>query len=315
MKIDTERYQSIEMLFHNAWGEDRLAEGNMIETVGKLLRLADRANTAVIAFECSDYNMAYAACLASERTGKPVILMLDPFTCYEKNVSDPKAFSGAFEAVARGCKAPVALHLDHCNDFRYIVGAIRDGFRSVMYDGSTLSLEENVVNTRKVVETAAVFGAEVEAELGRVGFAADSDEDRLDMYTKPEVAAWFCEQTHVTSLAVAIGSAHGVYKTTPKLDLDRLLEIDRATDVPLVLHGGSGIPDDQLREAFKRGINKFNVGTEYFQVYYEAVSEFCQLYKMDRPARQMPVHILDMPAFVQTRLIDYLCDKLTLCTM
>lgn len=286
-----------------------------IETVGKLLKLADEANTAIIAFECSDYNMAYAACAAAERTGKPVIVMLDPVTCYAKNVSEPKAFAGAFESAARGCKAPVALHLDHSSDYRYIVSAIRDGFRSVMFDGSQLSLEENVALTQKVVETARIFGADVEAELGRVGFAVDSDEGKLDMYTKPEVAAWFCEKTGVTSLAVAIGSAHGIYKTTPKLDLDRLSQIDAATDVPLVLHGGSGIPDDQLREAFRKGINKFNVGTEYFQLYYAAVQEFCEKYKMDKPARQMPLHILDMPMFVQKRLIDYLCDKLSLCTL
>jgi fructose-bisphosphate aldolase class II len=286
-----------------------------VESVGRLLKLADQANTAIFAFECSDYNMVYAACQAAEKTGKPIIIMVDPFTCYDKNVSDPKAFAGTFEAAARSCKVPVALHLDHSNDFRYIVGAIRDGFRSVMYDGSTLPLEENVSNTRKVVETASVFGADVEGELGRVGFAADSDEDRLDMYTKPDVAAWFCEQTGVTSLAVAIGSAHGIYKSTPKLDLDRLSEINAATDTPLVLHGGSGIPDDQLREAFKRGICKFNVGTEYFQVYYEAVFDFCQKYRIDRPARKMPVHILDMPSFVQNKLISYLCEKLKLCTL
>lgn len=286
-----------------------------IETVKNLLKLADQANTAVIAFECSDYNMAYAACAAADRAGKPVILMLDPFTCYEKNVSDPKAFAGAFEAAARAFSAPVALHLDHSSDYGYIVSAIRDGFRSVMFDGSRLTLEENLALTQKVVETARVFGADVEAELGRVGFAADSDEDRLDMYTKPEVAAYFCEKTGVTSLAVAIGSAHGVYKTAPKLDLDRLSQINAATDVPLVLHGGSGIPDDQLREAFRLGINKFNVGTEYFQLYYQAVAEFCETYRMDRPARQMPVHILDMPSFVQKRLIDYLVDKLSLCTL
>lgn len=286
-----------------------------IESVGKLLKLADQANTAIIAFECSDYNMAYAACAAADQVGKPVIVMLDPFTCYDKNVSNPKAFAGEFEAAARSFAVPVALHLDHSSDFGYIVGAIRDGFRSVMFDGSRLSLDENLALTQKVVETARVFDVDVEAELGRVGFAVDSDEDKLDMYTRPEVAAYFCEKAGVASLAVAIGSAHGIYKTTPKLDLDRLSQINAATDVPLVLHGGSGIPDDQLREAFRMGINKFNVGTEYFQLYYEAVYEFCQKYKMDKPARQMPLHILDMPAFVQKRLIEYLCDKLKLCTL
>lgn len=114
---------------------------------------------------------------------------------------------------------------------------------------------------------------------------------------------------------MAVGSPRDIYETTPRLDLGGLSEINAATDAPLVLHGGSGIPGDQLREAFKRGINKFNVGTEFFQTCYEALVELCQLYKIDKPARGMPVHILDMPSFVQAKMISYLCDKLAPCTL
>ncbi|MEG1844289.1 MAG: class II fructose-bisphosphate aldolase [Clostridia bacterium] len=286
-----------------------------VEKIGKLLKLADEKKTAIIAFECTDYNMVYAAVAAADAMSKPIIIMVDPFTCFNKNDACAASFAGIFYGVAEQFKVPVALHLDHSSDYRYILGAIKGGFHSVMYDGSTLTLEENIENSRKVVEAAEAFGVEVEGELGRVGFARDDDEGRLDMYTKPEVAAYFCEQTGVGSLAIAIGSAHGMYKSTPKLDIDRLEKIDAATAVPLVLHGGSGIPEDQLRLAFQRGINKFNVGTEYFQTYYAAVSEFCGLYKMDKALTQMPVHILDMPKFVQKRMYDYMCKKLTLCTL
>ena len=133
-----------------------------------------------------------------------------------------------------------------------------------MYDGTTVSIEENIRNSKKVVEIAEIFGVDVEAELGYVGFASHSDEGNSDLYTKAATAAQFSDETGITSLAIAIGSAHGVYKSTPKLDIDRLIEINHATDTYLVLHGGSGIPEDQLNMAFKNGINKFNVGMEFF---------------------------------------------------
>lgn len=286
-----------------------------IEKVSTLLKLADSKKTSIIAFECTDYNMLYSAVAAADELSKPIIVMLDPVTHYDKNDSNPAAFAGMFKGVAEQFSVPVALHLDHSYEYKYILGTIRDGFRSVMYDGSKLSLEENIANSMRVTEAAHALGAEVEAELGRVGFAKDTDEEKLDMYTKPEVAAYFCEKTGVDSLAVAIGSAHGVYKTTPKLDLDRLEQINAATDVPLVLHGGSGIPDDQLHLAFQKGINKFNVGTEYFQLYYGAIVEFCEKYKLDKPVRQMPLCVLDLPQFVQKRLMDYMREKLLLCTL
>lgn len=284
-----------------------------IEKVSRLLRIADEKNTTIIAFECSDYNMVYALAAAAEELSKPVIAMLDPITCTRDNVSNPASFAGEFFGVASQFSVPIALHLDHCSDHDYIFSAISNGFPSVMYDGSMLTLEENVENTRRIVLAAP--DVDVEAELGRVGFANDSDEDRLDMYTKPEVAAHFVQETRVASLAVAIGSAHGVYKQTPRLDLERLSAINDATDVPLVLHGGSGIPEDQLKVAFTRGINKFNVGTEYFQLYYAAVEEFCKKYHISGSPLKEPLHILEMPSFVQKRLMEYLRKKLLLCTL
>lgn len=199
---------------------------------------------------------------------------------------------------------PVGIHLDHCSDFDYIVAAMRCGFDSVMYDGSMLPVEENIKNTAEIVKVAKAFGADVEAELGRVGFASTvADQNDTDKYTKPEVAAAFCEQSGCSSVAVAIGSAHGFYKETPKLDIERLKKINAATDVPLVLHGGSGIPNDQLEVAFREGINKFNVGTEFFYLYYQTMKKFCEAGHPD---------FFDLPLEVQNALENYLRQKMQL---
>ncbi|MDY6073844.1 MAG: class II fructose-bisphosphate aldolase [Eubacteriales bacterium] len=280
--------------------------------VREALKLAEEKNTAVIAFECIDYNMVYAIAVASKKTGIPAIAMVDPATCIDLNDCHPTSFSGIYKSVIEQINAPIALHLDHCYDFSYIANAMKNGFCSVMYDGSKLSLEENIQNTKRVVEIARVFDCDVEAEIGHVGFANVDDDSNTDLYTKPDVAKSFCEQTQVTSLAIAIGSAHGMYKQTPKLDLNRLEQINAATDTPLVLHGGSGIPDEQLKLAFKKGINKFNVGTEYFQIYYATISEFCEKYKIQGDWFKEPLHILDMPKFVQDRLSKYIEKKLQL---
>ena len=221
-----------------------------LERVSKILKMADEAKTSVIAFNCINYDMAYSVVTVAEELQKPVIIMLYPEHNYGFNNADVRGFAETVKSLASRVKVPVGLHLDHSSDFDYIMKAIREGFTSVMFDGSMLPVEENIRLSKKVVEVARNFDVDVEAELGRVGFAKDSDEDNLDLYTKPEVAAEFCKETGVTSVAVAIGSAHGVYLETPKLDIERLEEINRATETPLVLHGGSGIPNDQLEVAF-----------------------------------------------------------------
>ena len=161
--------------------------------------------------------------------------------------------------------------------------------------------------TKKVVEVARNFDVDVEGELGQVVRVGDGGADFNDKstFTLPEEAAAFAKETGVTSLAVAFGSCHGVYKSTPNLDLERLQEIDRATDVPLVLHGGSGIPDDQLEKAFRMGINKFNVATEFMILYDKLQYEYYT--ELRGKANKQK--------FVREKLIEYTSRKVQLCTM
>lgn len=276
-----------------------------LERVSKLLRMADQKNTAIIGFNCTDFNMAYAVAKVAEELKKPAIIMLYPEHCYLYNVTNLSAFASMVKDIVKDMETPIGLHLDHSSDYDYIMNAINSGFTSVMYDGSMLSLEENIENTKKVVETAHIFDVDVEAELGRVGFASAGDGNNSDMYTKAESIKIFAEKTGVDSIAIAIGNAHGVYKEIPKLDFNRLDEINVATEVPLVLHGGSGIPNDQLDEAFKRGINKFNVGTEYFMLYYNSIKDYCERFGSSG-------NIFDMPQYVQGKLMEYLREKMNI---
>jgi len=275
-----------------------------MERVSEILKMADQANTSAIAFNCTDYNMVKSVITVAEELQKPVIVMLYPEHAQDMHWTSPKAFAEMVKSIARNVKVPVGLHLDHSSDYTYIISAIRDGFDSVMYDGSMLPVEENIKNTREVARVAHIFGADVEAELGRVGFANTvTDQSDVDLYTKPEVAAAFCEQSQCDSVAVAVGSAHGFYKETPKLDLERLTAINKATDVPLVMHGGSGIPDDQLEVAFRQGINKFNVGTEFFWLYYQTMKEYCAAGHAD---------FFNLPLVLQDKLMGYLRKKMEL---
>ena len=274
--------------------------------VSEILKMADAANTSVIAFNSSDFNMIHSVFTVAEELRKPALVMLDPRHANLWGWGTPEIYAKMCIEEAGKVQVPVSFHLDHCMDFDFIMRAIKAGFPSVMYDGSMLSYEENVKNTAEVARVAHAMGVDVEAELGHVGFAANEvDQDDLDLYTKVDVAARFCEESHCDSVAVAIGTAHGFYKKTPKLDLQRLQEINAAVDTPLVLHGGSGVPDDQLVKAFTMGINKFNVGTEYFYLYFQTVKEYCQTHE----------DIFDIQMLVQERLQDYLRQKLQLCTM
>lgn len=270
----------------------------------EILQMADRAHTTALAFNCTDYNMIKSVVTVAEELRKPTILMLYPEDARDRHWTTPKIFAETAKEVVKDVKVPIAIHLDHCSDYDYIIAAIRAGFDSVMYDGSMLPVEENIHNTREVVKAAHAMGATVEAELGRVGFADnESDQSNQDMYTKPEVAAAFCEQSGCDSVAVAVGTAHGFYKETPKLDIERLSTINAATDAPLVLHGGSGVPDDQLESAFREGINKLNVGTEFFYLYYQTIKEYCDAGHPD---------FYRMPLLVQERLEAYLRAKMLL---
>ena len=237
-----------------------------------ILRDADSRGTAVIGFDCYNYESIAWYAEVGEELGLPIIVMLYPGML---NYISAEAFAAITKAVAKKVKIPVVLHLDHCDSLDTIMAAIKAGFTSVMIDGSKLEFEENIRVTSKVVKAAHALGVDVEAELGKVGMAAKrNDYKNPNMYTTPEQAADFTNRTKVDALAIAIGNAHGYYIETPKLDMSRLKKINKAVDTPLVLHGGTGIPDDQLIQAFKLGMNKLNVGTEYFALFYKTMKDY-----------------------------------------
>lgn len=282
----------------------------MYEKVENIIKMAEEKNTAAIAFICMDHVMAQSVVCAAEATNTPTIVMLYPEHVSIQKTCTKKGFAESVKALANSVKVPIGLHMDHDFSYEAVMDTIDNGFTSVMMDASMNDLDTNIAITKKVVDEAHIKGVYVEGEIGHVGVAADADNQNEDLYTKPDAAAKFCAETGVDSLAVSIGNAHGEYKDTPHLDIKRLEEIDAATDTPLVLHGGSGIPDDQLLLAFSKGIRKFNLGTEFLGKYYDAVAEFTAL-NADNPD---PVKVINMPEFVQSRLQPYLEERMkTLC--
>jgi ketose-bisphosphate aldolase len=245
------------------------------EKVSAILKDADAKRTAVLAYDCFNFESIAWLVEAGEELGIPVIVMLYPGLMES---IPAHVFAAITKAVAKKVKIPVGLHLDHCDSYETILGTIRDGFTSVMIDGSKLEYAENVRVTCEIVKAAHALGIDVEAELGKVGTAANKgDFKNEDLYTTAAQAADFVAKTKVDSLAIAIGSAHGWYVETPKLSMPRLKEINSAIDTPLVLHGGTGIPEDQLKDSFRLGINKLNVGTEYFAIFYSTIKDYQQL--------------------------------------
>jgi fructose-bisphosphate aldolase class II len=165
--------------------------------------------------------------------------------------------------MARRVSIPLILHLDHCKSFDNIVRAIAAGFTSVMFDGSGLPFEENLKQTAQIVRLAHAANVSVEAELGALAGGQFSNEEAgEEIYTNPEQAKRFVECTGINALAVSIGTVHGMYKGTPRIDVGVLKKIAAVVDIPLVLHGGSGTPEDVVRECIRNGIAKINVNTE-----------------------------------------------------
>lgn len=282
----------------------------MYEKVGNILKTAKESNTAAIAFICMDYVMARTVVYAAEATNTPAIVMLFPEHVTIQHTTGFEKYAAMVKELAGEVKVPIGLHCDHDYSYEAIMRTIRAGFGSVMMDGSMNDLDTNIAVTKKVVDAAHESGVLVEGEIGHVGTAADADNDKTDLYTKPEAAEKFCKESGVDSLAISIGNAHGEYRDTPHLDIQRLEEIHAATSVPLVLHGGSGIPDGQLLVAFSKGINKFNLGTEFLGKYFQAVSSFTE----ENAKNPDPVKIINMPEYVQSKLQPYVEGRMrTLC--
>lgn len=235
----------------------------MLVTMKEMLADAKRKHYAIPAFDVSNYEMMKAVLEVCEEERSPALLMGLGVDLGGKGLA---LMTSMLKGASDHFDIPVCFHLDHATELDFIKEAIDAGFSSVMYDGSVLSFEENASKTREVVSYAHSKGVTVEAELGHVGNAmvgneADKvcDEDPEETLTLPEEVVKFVKITDVDALAIAIGTAHGVYKKTPTLRIDRLDEITAVCDRPLVLHGGSGTPDDQMAKAIEHGITKINI--------------------------------------------------------
>ncbi len=282
----------------------------MLVNVKAQLELAKEKNTAVIGFICMDYVMARTVVYAAEATNTPAMIMLYPEHITIQHTTGRKTFAEMVKELANEVEVPISVHMDHDFTYESVMKSIDAGFGSVMIDGSIKPMEENIALTKKVVDVAHLKGVCVEGEIGHVGSASTSDNKLEDYFTTVESAVKFCSETGVDSLAISIGNAHGEYVTSPNLDIDRLIAINNATETALALHGGSGIPDDQLKIAFSNGINKFNLGTDFLKLYFKAVEEFVELNRENKD----PVKIIDMPEFVQSKLQPYVENRLrTLC--
>lgn len=229
-------------------------------TTKQLLLDAQKGGYAVGAFNVENMEMVQAVVAAAEELRSPVIMQTTPSTVKYANLN---YFYENVKVAAQESSVPVVIHLDHGNSFELAMQAYRTGYTSIMIDGSHEGFEDNIALTSAVVKACHPGEVPIEAELGKVGGKEDDlDGGEGDPYTNPQEAAEFVERTGIDSLAVAIGTAHGVYKGVPKLDFSRLSEIRKAVSIPLVLHGTSGVPDEDVAECIKRGICKVNYATD-----------------------------------------------------
>lgn len=245
-------------------------------TTKELLADAVSHRYAVGAFNCENLEMAMAIVAAGEACRAPLIIQTTPSTV---NYASVGLFAAMVRELAENAKIPVALHLDHGSSYELCEAALDAGYSSVMIDGSKESLEDNIALTKRVVSLASEKGIPVEAELGTVGGKEDSTFSSGTAYTDPDDALRFVRETGCSSLAVGIGTAHGIYKGTPVLDTGRLSLIkdklvSAGRDLPLVLHGASGLSEEAIRECIVRGIAKVNFATELRQAYTEGVKEY-----------------------------------------
>ena len=249
----------------------------MLMNMKEILAVAKEHRFAIPAFNISDWSMFIGIMDLCEETDSPVIIEIHPD---ELRFTGPDFVAGVRERALKS-PVPVCIHLDHCGDFGTIIHAIQCGFTSVMFDGAELSFEENIAGARKVVEAVHPVNVSVEAELGTIGSTNPADLEGGSakiIYTDPDDAAKFVEASGVDTLAVAIGTCHGLYPANmkPELKLDILKEIAAKVDVPLVLHGGSNNPDKEIGESVTLGINKINISSDIKVAYFEKMREVLQ---------------------------------------
>ncbi len=231
----------------------------MLVNLNDVLKQAQKEHYGVGLFNTTDTDMLEAVIAAAEELRSPVVIGTAEVLLPNGEL---KLIAPSILAAAKRATVPVVMHYDHGLTFDRCMEALSLGFSSVMFDGSAGDYEENVAATREMVKICHSLGVSVEGEIGHVGQAATGDDQLTDMYTTPEEAVAYVQATGVDALAVAIGTAHGVYKKKPQLNLERLCAIRAALDTPLVLHGGSGLSDDDFRNTVRDGIAKVNIFTD-----------------------------------------------------
>lgn len=236
-------------------------------TSREMLLNAQKGGYAIGAFNVENMEMVKAVLAAAQELNAPVMLQTTPSTVKYGTL---ETFAAIVAAEAKKVSIPVCLHLDHGSSFDLAVQAIKAGYTSVMIDASHEDFEKNIEISKRVADVAKACNIPVEAELGKVGGKEDDLEAEADTNTDPMMAKEFVERTGVCSLAIAIGTAHGFYAKTPVLDINRVSEIKEVVSVPLVLHGASGLSDEDVRECISRGICKVNFATELRVAYTDA---------------------------------------------
>lgn len=240
-------------------------------TMNEIFPLAEEKKIAIPAFNVDTLEIAQAVLETIEEENAPSIIAVG-----QAAIKDGKleALAGIVTLLAGRMKTPVVLHLDHGQNIEQVIKALRAGYSSVMIDGSTLSLADNIAVTRQTLQAARAVGASVEAELGAILGSEDniSHDDSKPFLVKVQDVVDFTAAVGVDALAVGIGNAHGLYKGRPNLDFDRLREVAEVCTAPLVLHGGSGIPADMIQTAIEIGIRKINVATEVRLAYVKGLN-------------------------------------------
>lgn len=250
----------------------------MLVNLKEILKIAEEDKTAIGMFNATGFDSLQAVIGAAEELNRPVIIA----HAEVHNVYNDISFVGpAMIAVAQNAKVPVCVHLDHGVTTDMVYRALRIGFTSVMMDASALPYEENLRLTKEITEMAHAMGVSVEAELGRLvtgesGNTEIANAKPEDFYTDPDEAKAFCEKTGIDALAIAFGTAHGFYKSQPKLDFDVVKNCASATGLPLVMHGGSGVSEEGFKKSIENGIRKINYYSYMSKAGYVAAKEFIE---------------------------------------
>jgi ketose-bisphosphate aldolase len=264
------------------------------------LAIAEDRNIAIGAFNIGNYESLKAVIDCATELELPVIIQI-----FNRLFNDNKArdLSALVKGMAENANIPIVLHLDHGKNMTQVEKAVQYGFTSVMIDASDLPYDENIKLTKEVVSIAHKHNISVEAELGRL--IPKEHSDSVSFLTVPEEAKEFAETTSVDALAVAIGTAHGFYKDTPFIDLERLKRIRSMVKIPLVLHGGSCTPDEDVKRSISYGIRKINIATEFHQAYIDGIAIQAALHK----EKFSPIDIFNIPVY--ERMKELVRQKIT----